>query len=72
MASTHGLSTRLHAMEARLDSMTDTIEQFRERIHSMELSINRSMAINHAMLDTLYKLQPLGETVVDTYFATSD
>lgn len=62
-ASTHGLSFRLHAMEARLDCMANTIEQLYDRMNHMSDALNSSTAIHNTLLDMMYKLQPLGEAV---------
>lgn len=61
MASTQPLSYRLKVMEARLNCMTDTIEQLRGRIHNLDVAVSNSVAIQTRFLSMLEQLQPLGE-----------
>lgn len=67
MAATHGLSFRLAAMEGRLDCVTDhmdqcsdNVEQLRHEIELVRAELKKCLAVQNAMIDMMYKLQPLG------------
>lgn len=60
MAKPIGLSSRLADMDARLDHITNSMEQFRARFEQINADMEATVALHNTVLKLLEKLQPLG------------
>lgn len=73
MANPHGITHRLKTMEARIDLAADTINSLTQTVQQLHISMGQMqsdmqvcLAINNSFVDTVYKLQPLGESPAAT------